>query len=508
MKFLLFALIISSPAFAEKVVVFKDHIQTLPAEFVRSQDASTYTVKKYWNTPRFAIQSLPDNPWENAKRQKNLAVLLKDTADFGAIPKNGIKSIEENTPYQEEDFLGNDHFDPVSCPGVIYGFHHYSEATQRLESATSCDVYSIRPSGRWQYTINVVSSTPKLIEVFEHGSKIGESRTGKIELNFNYGYRQRYFVISGSPGEYRTNIFPTKANRSKEKLVNFAFSDQFSNAYGFGVPNSVKLMGPTANTSKYIGANMMAAESFWTKGFKGKGIKVAVVDTGIDARHPLLEGVVRSGIEIFGMNTSPEDFDDFYGHGTHVAGIIHQVAPEAEIMAVRVFDETQDTGVETLSKGIRWAIDNGANVINLSLGGPDGSKDFKKIFEYGVSKGVLFAIATGNERGFVPLFPAIYAGDLPGLGLAVGAANAWGNIAPFSNWGGNNLNMKMATSHGVGVSSAKFHTDEMVNMSGTSMASPQIAGILALYKNAFPNLKNQELVDLISKNVVRAAVDD
>jgi subtilisin family serine protease len=70
------------------------------------------------------------------------------------------------------------------------------------------------------------------------------------------------------------------------------------------------------------------------------------------------------------------------------------------------------------------------------------------------------------------------------------------------------MNMKMTSSHGVKVSSAKFHTDEMVNMSGTSMAAPQVAGVLALYKNAFPNLKNQELVDLISKNVVRGAVDD
>jgi subtilisin family serine protease len=508
MKLFFLTLLVSTSAYADKVVVFNDQVKTLPGEFVRSLAANTYEVKKFWTDSRFVVQSLPETPWDKAKRQKNLAVLVKDELDFRAIPKTGVKSIEENTPYEENEFLGSDHFDPVACPGVIYGFHHYSEAKQRLETDTSCDVFSIRPSGRWQYTINVVSATPKLIEVYEHGTKIGESRTGKIDINFNYGYRQRYFVVSGIAGEYLTSIYPTEANRKKEKLAGFVFSDYFSNAYGYGIPNSVKLMGPTANTTKYVGAKMMAAESFWTKGFKGKGVKVAVLDTGVDSKHPVLEGVVRSGIEIFGMKTTPEDFDDFFGHGTHVAGIIHQVAPEAEIMSVRVFDEGQDTDVNTLIKGIKWAIDNGANVINLSLGGPDGSKEFKKVFEYGLSKGVLFALATGNERRFSPLFPALYAGEIPGLGLGVGASDAWGNIAPFSNWAGNNMNMKMASSHGVNVSSAKFHTDEMVSMSGTSMATPQVAGVLALYKNAFPNLKNQELVDLISKNVVRGAVDD
>jgi subtilisin family serine protease len=258
---------------------------------------------------------------------------------------------------------------------------------------------------------------------------------------------------------------------------------------------------------------MMAARSFWQKGFTGKGIKVAVVDTGIDAQHPFLKNHIVGGYSAVSKGSSQDDWQDHQGHGTHVAGIIRQVAPDAELMAVRVFPNEGEGGgegatLDTVAAGVKWAIDNGAKVINLSLGGESASASFRKVFEYGASKGVLFAFASGNGRSFVPLTPAAYAGVIPGVGFSVGATDKYGSVAIFSNYTGNNPNMKQLASHGQSVSSAALDQEGFVNMSGTSMASPQIAGLLALYRQAYPQMSNLELQSIISKAVERGAVND
>ena len=302
------------------------------------------------------------------------------------------------------------------------------------------------------------------------------------------------------------------ADIKKEKPLSLVLGNEFSNAYGFGIPNLGKIVANEAPKSEWIGANIMSAEKFWQRGFTGKGIKVAIVDNGIDVNHPFLKERIVAGYTPFNKGTSPEDYQDHQGHGSHVAGIVRQVAPDAELMAVRVFPNEEGNGeaatLDVVAAGIRWAIDNGAKVINLSLGGASAPTSFRKVFEYGASKGVLFAIASGNERSFDPLIPAAYAGAVQGLGFSVGATDKYGNMAVFSNYTGDNLAMKQLSSHGSGVLSAALDEKGFVSMSGTSMASPQIAGILALYKQAYPEMSNVELVKLISANVERASVND
>lgn len=511
--FLILALLFSTPAWADVVIVLKPQVRALPESLAVLLQGRRYTVKEAWKDDRLVLQNLPRTTWEKALRQPSMAVLLEGAWELESALPEGVERIEENANLEELEVWDRYKFDPVKCSGVIYGFGHYSTATQTITSEAPCDNFALRTQGGWKYRISVESASPKSVEVYEHGDLIttGEKQ---LEVVFNYGYRQKYLIVKGAPGPYRISVHPVAADLKKLKLLNLALSDVHSNAYGFGIPSLAGFGSGQDDAKKpsWTGAAMMSAERFWQKGFTGKGIKVAIVDTGIDSRHPFLKTSVVGGYEVFGKTTTPEGYQDTQGHGTHVAGIVHQVAPDAELLAVRVFPNDEGSGdsasLEGVAAGIRWAIDNGAQVINLSLGGDKAPASFKKVFEYGVSKGVLFAIASGNERSFDPLYPAAYAGEIPALGFSVGATDKYGNMAVFSNYTGNNLNMKHVASHGASVSSAAVGEQGFVSMSGTSMATPQIAGLLALYKQAYPNLSALQLQELVAKNVVRASVDD
>lgn len=506
------ALVFSVQAHADTVITFKNGVREIPSSIKKMLNGQSYEVKQAWQEQRLTLQNLPKDVWQRAQRQPAMAILLR-----GALPREsalpaGVERIDENSSLEEVEAQDRYKFDPVKCDGVIYGFGHYSTAVQTLTTQSSCDNFALRPRGDLRYRIVVESATPKTVEVYEHGDLIATGEK-QLEVDFTFGYRQKYLIVKGAPGQYRVSIYPVLANIKKDKLDNLVLSDEFSNAYGFGIPNLSKIAPGEAPKSEWIGANMMAARSFWQKGFTGKGIKVAVVDTGIDAQHPFLKNHIVGGYSAVSKGSSQDDWQDHQGHGTHVAGIIRQVAPDAELMAVRVFPNEGEGGgegatLDTVAAGVKWAIDNGAKVINLSLGGESASASFRKVFEYGASKGVLFAFASGNGRSFVPLTPAAYAGVIPGVGFSVGATDKYGSVAIFSNYTGNNQNMKQLASHGQSVSSAALDQDGFVNMSGTSMASPQIAGLLALYRQAYPQMSNLELQSIISKAVERGAVND
>jgi hypothetical protein len=505
------AVLLSAPASADVVITMKSGVTQIPSGLLRSLSGQSFEVKQAWNEPRLTLQSLPKDVWQRARRQPAMAILVRGEAVMESALPAGVERIEENVALSEIEPLDRYKFDPVKCDGKIYGFGHYSTATQELTQAMPCDNFALRPRGDLRYRVVVESATPKTIEVYEHGELIASGER-QLEVDFTFGYRQKYLIVKGSAGAYKISVYPAAADIKKEKLLSLAFANDFSNAYGFGVPHFGKIAPADAPKSQWTGANMMAAEKFWQKGFTGKGIKVAIIDTGIDTNHPFLKDHITGGYTPFGKGTSPSDYQDHQGHGTHVAGIVRQVAPDAELLAVRVFPNEDGKGeaatLDVVAEGIRWAIDNGAKVINLSLGGGSAPASFRKVFEYGASKGVLFAMASGNDRSFDPLIPAAYAGTIQGLGFSVGATDKYANMAVFSNYSGNNLSMKQLASHGSGVMSAALDESGFISMSGTSMASPQIAGVLALYRQAYPDLSAAELIKFISAHVERAAVND
>lgn len=209
------------------------------------------------------------------------------------------------------------------------------------------------------------------------------------------------------------------------------------------------------------------------------GTIVAIVDTGVDDTHEWFANRITHG-RSFVEYTDPETgWRDEQGHGTHVAGIVRQSYPAAQIMAVRVLDAS-GSGIDfDVANGILWAVDNGAQVINMSFGGPEDAPSIRAAIQYAKDHNVITVVAAGNEGEYgSPIeYPAAY----PTV-LAVGAVDSAHEIAVWSNRG----TYVDIVAQGVEVMSAQIGGG-YVAMSGTSMATPNAAGIVARIKALHPD---------------------
>lgn len=232
---------------------------------------------------------------------------------------------------------------------------------------------------------------------------------------------------------------------------------------------------------------------------KGKGVVVAVLDTGVafedhdDFRQvPDLRGT--KFVDGYDFVNKDRHANDDHGHGTHVAGTIAQatnngegvagVAFEAAIMPVKVLDHFGGGTSADIADAIRWAADHGANVINMSLGGGGRSGVMEKAVEYARKKGVVVVCAAGNGGRGIVEYPAAYPGS-----VAVAAVGPSGQRAPYSSWGkeldvaapggdkrqGEEAGIIQNTIDPKDVSQAVY-----ASYQGTSMATPHVAGVAAL----------------------------
>jgi major intracellular serine protease len=254
------------------------------------------------------------------------------------------------------------------------------------------------------------------------------------------------------------------------------------------IPFTVESIQDAALTIPF-GITQCEAPEIWEKGEKGIGVVVAVCDTGIDTTHPDLKDNI-----IGGRNFTPEgsyrDYTDRNGHGTHVAGTIAAsgngtgvigVAPEAKILACKVLDKHGSGNYWSIIEGIRyatnWRGENGERVriINMSLGGSHNDPNLEKAILDACSKGILVVVASGNENNpndedYETSYPALY-----NECITVAACDESRKLAPFSN---NHLQVDV-TAAGVNVLST-YPVGKYATLSGTSMATPHVAGILAL----------------------------
>lgn len=224
------------------------------------------------------------------------------------------------------------------------------------------------------------------------------------------------------------------------------------------------------------GITKIGAPSLWGTE-RGAGVNVAVLDTGIFASHPDLTGRVVTGASFVDYNTSSSDD---HGHGTHVAGTIGAtdntigvvgVAPSATLIPVKVLDRNGSGNYSWIVAGINWAVANGAKVINMSLGGSVSDPSLETAVTNANTSGVFVAAAAGNggRRGAAN-YPAAYASA-----VAVAATDSFDVIASFSTQG----NYVDLAAPGVSVNSTTFDGKYASN-SGTSMATPHVAGAAAL----------------------------
>jgi len=230
----------------------------------------------------------------------------------------------------------------------------------------------------------------------------------------------------------------------------------------------------------------LQAVKAWEIAHNGVDVIVAVVDTGIDTRHPDLQGQLTPPSTWYDFGNNDADPTDIQGHGTHVAGIIGAItnndtgitglAHNAQLMPVKVFsDGRKGTYQSTIARGILHATAHGADVINLSLGSSESSKLMESVIQYAHESGVVVVAAAGNRNTQRMHYPAAYDNV-----ISVCATQENDTKSGFSNYG------TWVDVCAPGSNILSTVPDGYARLNGTSMAAPYVAGLAALLKSQEP----------------------
>ncbi len=233
---------------------------------------------------------------------------------------------------------------------------------------------------------------------------------------------------------------------------------------------------------------LMGVPTAWNYTQGDPDVVVAVVDSGVNAQHPEFQDRVIPGYDFVNDDNDPADD---HGHGTHVAGIIAAAAnngagsagvcPQCRILPVKVLNQDNVGSWSGVAAGVIYAVDQGADIINLSLGGTGGANVLEQAIEYAVQKGVLVVAAAGNGRTDTPFYPAAYPGVL-GVSASRNDDTRW-SLSNFGDY------IDLAAP-GYAIYSTYADLGNYYGgytfMSGTSMASPHVAGLAALLLSQDP----------------------
>ena len=259
---------------------------------------------------------------------------------------------------------------------------------------------------------------------------------------------------------------------------------QASGLVEFAEPNFIAkasyVPGDPAYSSQY-GIRLIDCDQGWDLEFGTRNVVVAVIDTGIDAKHPEFLGKLVKGYDFVNKDNNP---DDDNGHGSMCAGIIGAQADNAQgiagvafgcrIMPIKVLDKSANGSYSNIAKGIRYAADHGAKVINLSLAGTSSSSTLSKVIDYAAGKGAVLVAAAGNDgKKDKKRYPAAYANV-----ISVGAVDRFSQRINISNYG----TWVDVAAPGEGIYST-YPGNSYRTMRGTSMATAYVSGEAALLKS-------------------------
>ncbi|WP_430501249.1 S8 family serine peptidase [Micromonospora trifolii] len=258
----------------------------------------------------------------------------------------------------------------------------------------------------------------------------------------------------------------------------------------------------------------IGAPTAWAAGRDGAGVKVAVLDTGVDATHPDLAGRIAEAQDFSGSGSAR----DGHGHGTHVAatiagsgaasdGLRKGVAPGARLLVGKVLDDGGSGYSSSIIAGMEWAAHSGAKVVSMSLGGDptDGTDPMSQaVNDLTAETGALFVVAAGNSGAA----RTVGAPGAAAAALTVGAVDRADNLAEFSSRGprlGDNGLKPEITAPGVGIVAARAAgtamgtpvDDAYTTASGTSMATPHVAGAAAILAQEYPDWPAAKLKDAL-----------
>jgi subtilisin family serine protease len=261
----------------------------------------------------------------------------------------------------------------------------------------------------------------------------------------------------------------------------------------------------------------IGAQEAWTQA-QGSGVLVAILDSGVQLDHPDLAGSLWTNTaevpgngkdddgngfvdDVYGANmfTNDGNVSDDEGHGTHVAGIVAAragndiggvgVAPKARIMAVKVLDSNRSGNSTVLARGIRYAVDEGAHILNVSINGDSTTSDLTAALRYATDKGATIVTSAGNNSRNIDSAPSYPASSTEPSVLSVTASDQSGGLLSFANTG--LASVDLAAPGDTILSTALGSGYE--NRSGTSMAAPFVTGALALLSSARPDLPQSAL---------------
>jgi Subtilase family/Bacterial pre-peptidase C-terminal domain len=374
--------------------------------------------------------------------------------------------------------------------------------------------------------------------IFEWDEVIGKS--------FKYDSTPENINLLGlNPGTYYVRVYNFFQESTNYNLTIAATTSAtgFNNIYGYGLVDANAAVSRALNSPNSFpavpnlggnnwGRDTINAPEIWERGITGNGIVVAVVDGGVDYTHPDLDGNIwrnpgeipnnnidddRNGFiddiggwDFVSNDNNPMD-ESLSGHGTHVAGIIAAerndfgitgVAYNAKIMPVRVLPKFATGSWSNVAAGIRYAVDNGANIINLSLGSdtrPEPLVD--AAIQYATDKKVVVVMSAGNESSPQPDYPAINATR---FGIAVGGIDKNNRMYKSSDLAGFRP-LDYLVAPGVDIySTTPNNTYKTFN--GTSMAAPHVAGVAALVLNANPTLTPAQVEYILTTTANRNGI--
>jgi subtilisin family serine protease len=258
-------------------------------------------------------------------------------------------------------------------------------------------------------------------------------------------------------------------------------------------------------TASYISAGKF--QDAWAAGYTGKGVVIADIDTGIDLKNSALTKNLSQYDWNFINNTS--NVQDDNGHGTFTAGEmvaankgngIIGAAYDAQLMVLKALDASGSGSWTNVVAAIDYAVNHGANVINMSLGSTAADSSLQTALQYAASKGVIVCMAAGNNSSSTPDYPASYAQSVNDC-IAVGASqlsNSSFSLTSFSNQAGSSNAYSFVDALGANVSGYTLNS-VIQSWNGTSMATPLVAAEAALLKSAEPSWSADQIVQCIDQ---------